>query len=214
MQGLSGEGSGRLTYLVKRCSRFMAGTDQRFSVVRLSKDTVPMFSEALSKDPFGWCWCVAWEVPTWSGWGERTSEQNRSLRYRLWKENRFEAYLLLDGTDCIGWCRIGSTRTWPKLEMQYSLQEETDSVVFSCFGIKPSYRRNGLLKGVLLPYAISQEAQNGAKKIFAIPKKLSKRNEAASENEAWLGAPELFRQLGFRTVREYERNQLMVLDLA
>ena len=31
----------------------------------------------------GWCYCAAWWVPSWHGWGERTAAQNRALREQL-----------------------------------------------------------------------------------------------------------------------------------
>ncbi len=31
----------------------------------------------------GWCQCVAWWVPSWDGWADRTAEENRRLRDEL-----------------------------------------------------------------------------------------------------------------------------------
>ena len=46
----------------------------------------------------GWCRCVAWHVPTWDGWSERSAAENLALRRKLWEQGDHDAYLLrVDG---------------------------------------------------------------------------------------------------------------------
>lgn len=54
----------------------------------------------------GWCFCVAWWVPTWEGWSERTREQNRELRETLLESGEYDGYILYGDEHPIGWCQV------------------------------------------------------------------------------------------------------------
>ena len=63
----------------------------------------------------GWCSCVAWWVPTWDGWGNRTASENRELRESLCERGEYDGYLLyLDGAP-VGWCQVGPRDRLEKL---------------------------------------------------------------------------------------------------
>jgi len=57
------------------------------------------------------CYCVAWHVPTWDGWGERSAEQNRQLRHDLFAQGIFDGFLLYKDGGPIGWCQLLNWKT-------------------------------------------------------------------------------------------------------
>ena len=65
----------------------------QLSISQVDSNNVSELRKLLSEPPEGWCWCVAWEVPTWNGWSARSAEENRSLRERLWSEGQYHAYI-------------------------------------------------------------------------------------------------------------------------
>ncbi len=78
----------------------------RFEIRPLSPATVNDFRTRPSQPPEGWCWCVAWEVPTWEGWAERSAAPNRSLLQQLWAQGEFHGYFLYCDDDAIGPWRL------------------------------------------------------------------------------------------------------------
>jgi len=70
----------------------------------------------------GWCNCVAWWVPTWEEWGERTADLNRALREELFSGRQYDGYLLYAEDRPVGWCQCGPRDRLPKLVQQFELQ--------------------------------------------------------------------------------------------
>ena len=47
----------------------------------------------------GWCFCSAWYIPTWEGFGDRTAEQNKTVREELFAKGVSDGYLVyVDGS--------------------------------------------------------------------------------------------------------------------
>ncbi len=74
----------------------------------------------------GWCYCVAWYVPTWQGWRQRTAEENRALREDLPQHDRYDGYLLYVDQKPVGWCQCGPRDRFPKLLEQYELTPDPE----------------------------------------------------------------------------------------
>jgi GNAT superfamily N-acetyltransferase len=157
--------------------------------------------------PFEWCHCVAWEVPTWEGWGERTAAENRALRERLFASGRFDGYLLYADSRPIGWCQCGPRDGWPKLAHQFELPASPDTYAVTCFCIKPEYRRRGLAH-VFLAAVLDDLRRRGVTRVEAFP-----RPGDHEDGEVWTGPMGLFERAGFRVVREDPRRPVLALDL-
>jgi len=83
--------------------------------------------------PFDWCFCVAWNVESWEGWGERSAAENRILREEMLARGRFDGYLLYVGDQVAGWCQCGPRDDWPKLRLEFDLPPCPDTWAVTCF---------------------------------------------------------------------------------
>jgi len=80
---------------------------------KLSQELAEDFFALHSQEPFGWCFCVAWEVPTWDNWNNRTAEKNRMFRQLLFDKKHLEGYLLYLDQKPVGWCQYGPLEELP-----------------------------------------------------------------------------------------------------
>ncbi len=180
------------------------------SIRAMSVETEPDCRALWSQPPEGWCWCVAWEVPSWEGWTERTAEENRRLREELWRRGEHYGYVFYLGGEPMGWCRVGPVGVWPKLASSRGLRPDEGTFAFTCFGIRPPHRRKGLLERALR-LVIADLRERGVKRLVAVPKKVAGEVE---DGELWNGPKSLFDRLGFWPVRETDTFWEMHLDLA
>ncbi len=140
----------------------------------------------------GWCACVAWWVPTWDGWGDRTVEQNRDLRDALFDRGEFDGYLLYADGVPVGWCQAGRRDRLSKLCRQFDLAPSPDTWAVTCFSVSPSHRGQGVADH-LLAAVLADLPQRGAKRVEAFPRS----GEALPADDAWTGPERLFRKHGF-----------------
>jgi GNAT superfamily N-acetyltransferase len=144
----------------------------------------------------GWCSCVAWWVPTWDGWGERTSAENAALRESLCDAGEHDGLLAYDGDEPVGWCQVGPRDRLVKLAAQLELGPDPSVWAVTCFLVVPRRRRHGVASA-LLQGAISAAREAGASRLEAYP-----RNEATEPGEMWTGPVGLFAAAGFELARE------------
>ena len=145
----------------------------------------------------GWCRCAAWWVPTWEGWGERSVEQNETLRRELFARGEHDGYLgYLDG-EPVAWCQAGPRDRLRKAVEQFSLEADPDTWAVSCFLVHPAHRRRGLAT-VLLRSVLADLRERGARRVEVFPK----RSEEADELDLWNGPEAMFRGEGFQVVRD------------
>lgn len=170
----------------------------RFEIRPLSPATVNDFRTRLLQPPEGWCWCVAWEVPTWEGWAERSAAPNRSLREQLWAQGEFHGYFLYCDDDAIGWCRVGPTATWTKWCATRGIEPRTDLYAFTCFELRAEYRRQGLLHP-FIDRVVQDLAARDAPEVVAFPKALEGE---VSDGKLWNGPVSVFCQGGFSNHRK------------
>src|SRR5262245_26931057 len=83
----------------------------------------------------GWCYCVAWHVPTWDGWTERTDGENRAVRDALFDRGEHDGYLLYAGGEPSGWCQAGPRDRLPKLVASYGLAPDVSVWALTCFAL-------------------------------------------------------------------------------
>ena len=180
----------------------------RIRVERLDAERTGDFFSLHGTPPFEWCHCVAWEVPTWDGWGERTATENRALRERLFAAGRYDGYLLYVDGAVAGWCQCGPRDSWPKLAAQFGLAPDPGTWAVTCFCIRPEVRRDGLA-GRLLRAILGDLRQRGVARVEGFPR----AGEEHEDGEVWTGPLALFEGAGFKMVKEDGRRQVVALEL-
>ena len=169
------------------------------SIAPIDEHNVADLRSLLTQPPEGWCWCVAWEVPTWVGWSERSAEENRALREGLWSEGQYQAYLFLCNREPIGWCRVGPTNAWPKLVDSRQVSASDTLHAFTCFGLRPEYRRRGYLLEYVHMVIEHLQAQ-GVREFVAFPRPHTDGDQ--DPGQLWNGPLSVFLRAGFRIARE------------
>lgn len=160
------------------------------------------------KNGEGWCFCVAWWVPTWDGWGQRTAQQNRQLRESLCRRGEYDGYLLYVDGEPAGWCQVGRRDRLQKLLRDYALEPAPDVWALTCFVVAPRYRRQGLA-GALLDETLMDLQRRGVRQVEAYP-----RRGASHDGELWTGPEPIFRAAGFRIARDDAERPVLVVELA
>jgi GNAT superfamily N-acetyltransferase len=155
----------------------------------------------------GWCRCVAWWVPTWDGWGERTASENAELRERLCADGELDGLLAYDGAGTVGWCQIGQRDRLTKLVEQLGLDPDPGVWAVTCFLVAPRVRRQGVA-AALLQGAIGAARAAGASRLEGYP-----RRGAEGPGEQWTGPAELFLSAGFTLLRDGTPRSVVSLDL-
>lgn len=181
----------------------------RIRVVPLGPGTRPDFFKVhCQAEGTDWCYCTAWWVPTWEGFGERSDAQNRELRERLFAAGHDDGFLLYKGEEPVGWSQVGQRDRLEKLRNQYGLEPDPGVWAITCFTILPRCRGQGLarrlLEGILLSLRMS-----GIERVQAFPKP----GPRLEPGEAWRGTEGLFRSAGFREVGRPEAGPVLELDL-
>lgn len=155
----------------------------------------------------GWCRCVAWWVPTWDGWGERTARQNTALRESLCRRGEYDGLLAYDGSEPVGWCQVGPRDRLTKLVVQLELEPDPSVWAVTCFLVTPSHRRRGVATA-LLAGAVAAARNAGAARLEAYP-----RTEAAEPEEMWTGPTGPFETAGFELVRQGSQRSVWSLPV-
>jgi len=140
----------------------------------------------------GWCNCVAWWVPTWDGWGERTAGETRALRDRLCDQGQYDGYLLYVDDAPAGWCQVGPRDRLQKLCSQFAREPDPEVWAITCFTIAPPHRRQGLA-GFMLSEVLDDLRTRGVKSVEAFPK----RGEDLQAGHLWTGPEAMYRRVGF-----------------
>ncbi len=170
----------------------------RLEVRRLDAHRLPDFW-ALHSDAngHGWCRCVAWWVPTWDGWAERTAEANVTLRQGLFDAGIFDGYLGYEGDVPVAWSQAWPLGAFPKLLSSFDLEAGADDWMIGCFVVAPARRRLGVAAG-LLDGVLEDLATRGASQVFAFPK----RGSDLDQDDLWNGPESMLRNAGFTLVRD------------
>jgi GNAT superfamily N-acetyltransferase len=145
----------------------------------------------------GWCRCVAWWVPTWEGWGERTVEENLALRITLFERGEHDGLLALAAGEPVGWCQLGRRDRLVKLVAQLELTPDSSVWAVSCFLVAPAWRGRGVARA-LLDAAVKDARAAGASRLEGYPRTAADLDAA----DAWTGVVPLFEGAGFERVGE------------
>jgi GNAT superfamily N-acetyltransferase len=156
----------------------------------------------------GWCHCVAWWVPGWEGFGERSARENRTLREQLFARGEHDGYLLYVEDEPAGWCQVGPRDRLAKLVRQYDLPPDDGTWALSCFLIAPAQRRRGLT-GLLLAEVLADLRARGVRRLEAYPR----RGEGLDPLDLWAGPESVYRAAGFRVVRDDAARPVLAREL-
>jgi GNAT superfamily N-acetyltransferase len=171
-------------------------------VVPLTPDLQDAFRAVMACDG-GWCQCVAWWVPTWDGWGDRTAEANRALRDALFARGEHDGYLALQAGRALGWCQVGPRDRLHKLVAQHGLEPDPEVWAVTCFKVLPEARGQGVARA-LLASVLTDLQRRGVRRVQAFPR----AGEGHDASEVWTGPVRLFEGAGFRPVHTEGRRQV------
>jgi GNAT superfamily N-acetyltransferase len=155
----------------------------------------------------GWCSCVAWWVPTWDGWGERSAEQNAALRDDLCRRGEYDGLLAFEGEQPVGWTQVGPRDRLAKLVAQLELAPDPGVWAVTCFLVAPSHRGRGVGRA-LLAASVEVARAAGATRLEAYP-----RAGDGEASEQWTGPMPLFERAGFALWRPGDPRAVMSLAL-
>ena len=156
----------------------------------------------------GWCFCVAWWVPTWDKWGERTAQENLLLRQDLCDRGEYDGYLLYVDDAPVGWCQVGPRDRLTKLTQQFKLPPDPETWAITCFLIAPAYRRQGLAT-YLLREVLRDLRRCGVHRIEVFPR----RGKGLGGEDFWTGPEPMFCAAGFNVARDDPKRPIYVLEL-
>jgi GNAT superfamily N-acetyltransferase len=156
----------------------------------------------------GWCRCVAWWVPTWDGWGERSNEANEALRRSLFERGEDDGYLIYAEGAPVGWAQVGRRDRLAKLVVEYRLAPEPDVWAVTCLLLAPHVRRRGLAR-FLMQEILHDLPGRGAVALEAFPR----RGDDLEAGAVWTGPERLFVGLGFQQVQDHPRRPRFRRDL-
>lgn len=171
----------------------------------MREDFYALHSTACGAD---WCYCVAWWVGTWEGWGNRTAAQNRELREALFDRGEYDIVMLYEDDRPVASCQVGPRDRLAKLTSQFGLDPDPDCHAITCFLVAPDGRRKGRARALLRGVLEELRAQ-GVKRVQAYPR----RGADLPDGEAWTGPAAIFEEAGFTSPREKERFPVMSLVL-
>ena len=155
----------------------------------------------------GWCFCVAWWVPTWKGWGDRTSEGNRTLRERPFESGHYDGYLLYIDDLPVGWCQVGARDRLDKITNQFELTPDPETWAITCFLIEDSHRRLGYAR-FMLGEILKDLRERGVRKVEAFPR----RGSNLDELDLWNGPENIFLNAGFEVVHDDPQRPLLRIE--
>lgn len=155
----------------------------------------------------GWCRCVAWWVPTWEGWGDRTAAENLALRRALWSRGEHDGFLAFADERLVGWVQVGPRDRLRKLVTQLERPPDDAAWAVSCVLVAPDLRGHGVA-AALLDGALEALQRDCVVRIEAYP-----RSGPTESDDAWTGPERLYAQAGFQLVRRGEQRSVVRLEL-
>jgi len=140
-----------------------------------------------------WCYCTAWWVPSWDGWGERTASENFNLRQNLLNGGIYDGYMLYVDGKPAAWCQVGQRDRLTKLVEQFELELNSEIWAITCFLVAPSFRHQGLAT-YLLDEILRDLMEKGVSQVEAYPR----FGNDLDETDLWNGPESMFLGAGFK----------------
>jgi len=175
--------------------------DVRYLAQDLKTDFYSVHNEKCSG---GWCFCAAWVVPTWEGFGERTADENRAVREDLFARGIYDGYLVyFDGVPS-GWVQAGPRDAFPKLLGRFELEKDPSVWAITCMAIAPEYHGQGLAHEII--HMVMEDLKiRGIERVQAFPK----AGEGLSKEELWTGPLSVFEKAGFMVVKQVDQRPVL-----
>ncbi len=178
-------------------------TPSVIAIKRLSSANEDAFHRVHADGP---CKCVAWWVPSWAGWSERTVDENERVRRGLFEANIHDGYLIYRDDHLAGWCQAWKRDAFPKLVALFDAAPDDDAWMIGCFVVLPAFRRQGVATEAL-EMILGDLRLRGARSVDAYPKR-----GAADADELWNGSESTYARLGFAVVRDDAKRPVMRLS--
>jgi GNAT superfamily N-acetyltransferase len=177
----------------------------RIAVQRLSRSNLSEFAR-IHDGAHSLCQCVAWWVPTWDGWAQRTQQQNSDLRAQLFADHVFDGYLIYRDDVLAGWCQAWKRDAFAKIATQFGTAPDNRAWMIGCLLTLPDFRNQGVAKTALRSIMPDLKAR-GALTVDAYPKR-----GACDEGELWNGPESTYLELGFEIVRDDAKRPVLRLS--
>lgn len=183
--------------------------NETLRIAKLTTDLKSDFYKVHALGEFGnCCYCMAWWMPSWDGWNDRTCEQNREAREELFSRNEFDGYLLYVGDEPQGWCQVGSRDRFSNLLRVYRLDPDPTMWSITCFLLNPAFKGKGYAHR-FLKLILEALKREGITKVQAFPH----LGENLSSEDVWPGPLAIYEKAGFSTVKADARRPIMEYTL-
>jgi GNAT superfamily N-acetyltransferase len=156
----------------------------------------------------GWCFCAAWWVPTWEGFGERTSADNRMLREELFDKQVYDGYIVYLDDVPQGWCQVGKRDQFSHLLNKFALEPDAEVWAITCMAIPERFQGLGLTHKIL-SLIIDDLRSRGVTRLQAYPK----ADQNLPKMEIWTGPLSLYLKAGFKVVKADVMHSVLELNL-
>ncbi len=183
--------------------------DGSFHVEALSEERIPDFYAIhCDRHDTGWCYCVAWWVPDWDSFSERSAAENRAKRERLFEQGQYDGYLLYKGDVVQAWAQVGLRDRLEKLRASFDLEPDPEVFALSCILVRPDRRGQGMARR-LLDGILERLRERGVPRLQAFPK----NHDELDALEVWTGPRGLYTRAGFRLREQGEVRSVYQIDL-
>lgn len=171
---------------------------EQFVLRALDSDTVSDFFFIHSKThDTDWCFCSAWWVRTWEGWGQRSAEQNLDVRNSILQRGEYDGFILYKDSKPVAWAQVCQRDKLEKLVDQFSLEPDESVWSITCMLVVPNERRAGVAR-VLLERILEHVKATGVTTVQVFPKRVSDPDEL----DLWNGPEQLYRDFNFTLIKE------------
>ncbi|MEQ1755979.1 MAG: GNAT family N-acetyltransferase [Micropepsaceae bacterium] len=184
----------------------MGNAGEPVSIQRISDANKDEFARIHAGDN-AWCQCVAWWVPNWDGWAQRTAEQNAELRAQLFSSGVRDGFLIYAGPQLVGWCQAWKRNAFSNIRTKFGLPHDDAAWMIGCVLIMREFRGRGIARSALKQIT-AELAQLGARSIDAYPKR-----QVHGDDELWNGPESTYLELGFKVVLDDPKRPVLRLSM-
>jgi len=183
--------------------------DAQLHVEALTAERIPDFYRLhCDRHDTGWCFCVAWWVPGWDSFADRSSEENLAKRQELFEQGQFDGYLLYEGDQVVAWAQVGLRDRLEKLHTSFDLDPDPEVFALSCILVRPDRRGQGMAR-TLLQGILERLRERGVSRLQAFPK----NHDELDALEVWTGPRGIYLREGFAMIQQGEVRSVYQLDL-
>ena len=175
------------------------------SIFKLAPNVRKDFYKVHCKDNgLDWCQCVAWWCSSWKEFANRKAQENKIQRDSLFDQGIYDGYVLYEKGRPIGSMQVGQRDRLKKLCEQYDSRPNPKVWAITCFAISPHFRGQGYAQE-FLKLALEDLKRAGNHLIQAYP--------IIGTNDPWTGPISLYKNAGFKTIREDEKCPILQRNL-